>query len=662
MESAKLFRLPFDTLQEIAGYLHETHRPSLYTFGLASKTCYRATLQSVFQEVHLTVSCPKALQASIDTLAKVLSSTQSAKYVRHLSIKGFLHWNTDGSDKIEEAAMPNSDIEWFSGITEVLGDEEPNLDEDFFLDTIIEVSPEEEAKWEPVVQLVKTLPYLTKLVYNCSNQLPPRLLDALHKYQPQCKLHHLTFQLRSLQSTTIHPHEMAIITSPCLYSIRAQYAGFRDSNGCADFHKEAIQDLVAGLAPNLKEVWIAEVLAGPANVNAIYWNRTIRKPWRGLPGFIPGRVGLLTSLSLVGLAEFQPALQIWNQRTEFSSLNHLTLGGGITSNLHGITSEVMQWIVQNCSLPRLETLRIRLDYNGKNDLDNGKPNYTSSAVTFFEALEPLRELLVDGPLEPEILNVILSQHGHTLRKLGLCPTQSLGLDNQWQIPMVFEKAHILQIQDQCPKLQDLAISIKRTQSDAREVEIYESLGNMERLQFLFLILDCSNWQVARDGALTNDLLVDEEDLDFYFNTNTVIRKGHIREAFINCAVDETLARSIWGTICHNKTGKRLESLKIYTTGGSSFSAHIQPSDIWEVVDNLSRSWLIERSIRDDEDSINVKELGREAREARDRAEIENERSKGLADHSPVHIFHRIWASKEGNKDWRQDWTSFPLCK
>lgn len=32
----------------------------------------------------------------------------------------------------------------------------------------------------------------------------------------------------------------------------------------------------------------------------------------------------------------------------------------------------------------------------------------------------------------------------------------------------------------------------------------------------------------------------------------------------------------------------------------------------------------------------------------------------LLDNSPVHIFRRIWASKEGSKDWRQHWTSFSL--
>jgi hypothetical protein len=236
MDSAKLIdKLPFEMLQQIAGYLHDTHRPSLYTFGLASKSCHRATLRPVFREVHITVRGRKGLQCDVDALLKVLSGAKSAHYVCHLGIKGFLRLNIDESDEPgKEARMSNADpyMVFFqkSGIREVLGDEEPYLLGHFFPDDATEVSPEEDVAWAPVVHLVKTLLRLTKLVYDCPNQFPPSLLDALHKHHLQCKLYHLTFRLRSLRSVTLHPHEMALATSPCLYSVKASYA-WRDSNG-----------------------------------------------------------------------------------------------------------------------------------------------------------------------------------------------------------------------------------------------------------------------------------------------------------------------------------------------------------------------------------------------------------------------------------------------
>ena len=667
MESAKLDKLPFETLQQIGGYLHDTHRPSLYTFGLASKICHTATLRSVFREVHLTVRGRKALQYDVDALVKLLSDVESAQYVRHLGIKGFLPWNIDESDEAcKDARTSNvSYMDWFrrTGVAEVLGDEEPALGGYFFLDKAIEISAEEDIGWTPVVYLIKTLPHLAKLVYDCRNQFPPSLLNALHKHHPQCKLYHLSFRLRSLQTETHDPHEMAIATSPCLHSVKVRYA-WRDSNGEDDFHEEALPELVAGLAPNLKEVQMVRL--GPQVLQG--WSRRhhiARELWRGLPGFTPGRgIGLLTSLSLVGQVDFKLGLlKTWNQSTDFSSLNYLALGGGLFEpheKQNGVNGEVLEWIAQNCCLPQLKTLRIRLD---RDDSDDMKPNYANNAITFFKALEPLSELSVDGPLETKILDAILSRHGHALRKLSLCPFEA----DQQHIAMIFEKEHVLHIQAQCLALQDLTIQIKRTKSDLREAEIYRSFSKMECLQVLFLILDCSNLQATLGGAST-DPLFDEDDREFYSNKYTGLKKGYIRETFINCAVDEMLARSIWETIYRDKVGKQLESLKLYTTGGGDFGNDTAYNDIPTVVENLSRFWLIEKSVRDDEDIIDVKELGLGAREARDKQETDfcnrhcggDTTGSSFPDFSAVHIFRRIWPSKAGSEDWRQDWTSFPL--
>jgi hypothetical protein len=72
-------------------------------------------------------------------------------------------------------------------------------------------------------------------------------------YQPQCKLHHLTFRLRTLLWDTPHPNEIALATSPCLQEVKI-FCSWRDSDGDDDFNQEAIMELVAHLAPNLKQV------------------------------------------------------------------------------------------------------------------------------------------------------------------------------------------------------------------------------------------------------------------------------------------------------------------------------------------------------------------------------------------------------------------------
>lgn len=299
-DSTNLGRLPFETLQQITGHLDDTHRPSLYALGLASKACRRATLHSVFRKIHLSIQSREALQSNLNALVTILSNADSARHVRHLCIKGFLIWNAGDSEEPGEDEREQRLLR-AGGILEVLGDDdEPVVHGTFLQHEPVEVSQDEDMAWAPVVDLVKTLPHLAELVYDCRNQFPPSLLDALHKNHPQCKLFHHQFRLRSLRWEAPDPHEMAIATSPCLHSVKVNYVSW-DSEGEFDYHYEAVLELVAGLAPNLKEVRMLQLIASPTAQSMRRIALVERQPWRGLPQFVAGRgTGSLTSLSLAG--------------------------------------------------------------------------------------------------------------------------------------------------------------------------------------------------------------------------------------------------------------------------------------------------------------------------------------------------------------------------
>lgn len=135
-----------------------------------------------------------------------------------------------------------------------------------------------------------------------------------------------------------------------------------------------------------------------------------------------------------------------------------------------------------------------------------------------------------------------------------------------------------------------------------------------------------------------------------------LKGGHLKKTYIDCAVDESLARSIWDVIDKNKTGRRLERLKLWTNGVGVYGGSGRGTSSWvmDVLDNLSRSWLIERVPRIDHDEITVWELGRYERKARD-ARI---RHRHEAKHQE--IFDEVWPSKQGSESWQDDWSSFPL--
>ena len=116
---------------------------------------------------------------------------------------------------------------------------------------------EEDEAWRPLARFISKLPALRDLVYACSNQFSPCLLDALHGSLPSCRLHILTFDLRSLHCErappeTVDPYEYTLATSPCLYSIRVSYLDHDDEQ--ANYNKEAAFEIAAGLAARLKRI------------------------------------------------------------------------------------------------------------------------------------------------------------------------------------------------------------------------------------------------------------------------------------------------------------------------------------------------------------------------------------------------------------------------
>lgn len=643
--------LPLETLQQIAGHLHETHRPSLYAFSSASEQCHQAALPEVFREIRLRVRNCQALQRKVDALIEILTRTDSARHVRCLSIKGFLDLDDDGgsADDATPAMCWHRKIS-FDGN---LPDEEPILASGASHvrsnGPVIARSSEEDMAWAPVVGLVKMLPRLDTLVYSCRNQFPPSLLDALHGYQPQCRLHHLTFHMRTLLSDIPDPYEMALATSPCLHRVKVACGPWDDSGGI-DYNGEAAMELAAGLAPNVKEVAMAVLCR-----KRTWINHRPRAPWRGLPGSVPGAgIGSLTSLSLYSQVEWSPDLLLdWAKHIDFGSLRRLALGGGSRHESRvGMKDEMMGWIAQNCSFPRLKALTLHLR---RGSVRAERPGYTENATALLRSFEPLEELSVAGPLEPEMLNAILSRHGPTLRKLSLHSIErSYEASNSRHLPMVFGKEQALQIRAQCPALQELDMPVKRTKSDAAEAEIYKILGTMARLRSLFLILDCSEWRVTRDSTYSPPFEGEDDEptevLDW-------LKNGHLRDTFMNCAVDGALARSIWDTISQHKDGVQLQSLKLYTTSGGEFGKYTTHSVHDDVIDHLSRSWLIKRVVGD---VIEVREMGRRERKMDDEETTGCFRSDEAQDSYVMRILRRIWPRKEGSRDWRDDWSSLPL--
>lgn len=451
-------------------------------------------------------------------LLRLCPGHDSARHVRCLHLKGFSRLNIDAErpsvseDQLEtshddEDKDEDTDMQWLKsrGVDEILEGDEPVFSTSrrhvSHGESVIQRSSSEDLAWTPVPDLIRILPGLVILEYECRNQFPPLLLDAIQ--ERQCKLHHRTFRLRSLVSDITNPFKKKMLaTSPYLHKVQLRRA-WRDSNGYDNFNQEAIMELMAGLAPNLKEFVVINLSPPLSSLD----RRRPRGSWQGLRGSGIG-IGSLTSLALLGAVDWssEETIQKWAEHTDFRCLHHLSLGGGYSETEMrdgGVTERVMEWIVENLSFPRLESFRINLDRDG---MMEDRPNYADKAIALLRRFEPLEELSIAGALEPKILDAILARHGPALRRLSLRPSESMtNVANgriRRELPMIFDQQRVLQISAQCPALRQLAIPVKRTQCETAEAAIYKSFGKIACLQSLFLTLDCSDWRATRDTSNT----------------------------------------------------------------------------------------------------------------------------------------------------------------
>lgn len=632
MAGLHLYDLPVENLQHIANYLHASHIPSLVSFALASKACHDVAKVWLFHNIQLEVNTtdPTQLQQEAGKWTETLQRTRSQHHVRQVHIvlqssewklnnNGYSGW-----DEVYETGRYRSED------SVLLGDGE-----------FKPVDQETDRAWLPVADLIGLLSHVTDLVYTLAHTLPPCLLRVLHEQHPQCRLHLHRFRFKSLHEATIDPHEMAIATSPCLYSVTVRHA-YRMSDGRDDWNQEAHMRLVAGMAPNLKVVH--SLTCRPASSAALYRrSRTPRQPWPGFPQYknepSPSSLDFLSLFGFMGKTCL--SLTKWDGVTDFASLRSLEL-----KMYKEDSGPVLAWAAGNLQLPKLKELRLQV-YQPENSVD-----FASSHLEFFSMIPPLEALEYSGP-HNEILSFILDRHGPRLRKLWL--EQCLDL------PAVRE------VQQKCPRLEDFKLKIKRSLSDDTELSVYGALGKMHRLTKIFLTLDCFENVISRQPEEPIDghsqVLLRKEFDDPFDRTQWrgTIQNGHVREAFLRCAVDEALARSIWDTIEKSREGRPLQSLEIHTIGGENFGDGGVYRDLSGIISWVRRSYRLKRSVRDDEDGIIVvRELGREAREASEDKFGPKEPEDGPVPKSAFNIFRRIWPKKEESQDWHHDWSSLPL--
>ncbi|KAK0104902.1 hypothetical protein ONS95_005167 [Cadophora gregata] len=591
----------------------------------------------LFRTVYVKISSREQLRLDVDHWTNLLSQWSCIGSVHHLRVDGILPKEPDDHGKLRQGPIP----QWNERCRqEELGRWRNHVAYDFDGKRILD----EDHGWRPLARLIAMLPALRDVVFACTNQFSPCLLESLQEIpSSQCRLYLETFHLRSFHDRDVEGYEYQLVTSPHLEGVVTEH--YQDAQ------------VALALAPMLRSLCIISRPPPASTDNFVAAPQGLTTPTRST--FPHHQKDMKRRYPLVNLQFCRERFdEKWDELVDLSALRTLRLD-------YPIEERVINWLAAKALFSSLTELEVPI---GSWYEQNTPESYTQDFASFIQSICPLRLLRIyANPITTNIFTAILEQHGATLQHLSL---------RTWgHIESVrFDVSQVQKISRQCPLLKKLVLKIPRSKGDKAEQGIYTALGSMSQLQHLELELDCQNRTCLRtlpngEVEIFNNSSWDEFQQQFYPKEGSLIevnpRNGHVMDMLINCALDANLAEDIFYCISSEKApgARRLESLQLSINGGGFFGEPNLPfpADVCgvpEVVDRIAKTWMVESG---DMGGVKVTEL--DTGVDWDNG-LENGTSIGLHDRiqdvlavQVEPVFRRLWP---GNGNWLDEWHSFPL--
>ncbi|RKU46595.1 hypothetical protein DL546_006004 [Coniochaeta pulveracea] len=543
--------------------------------------------------------------------------------------------------------------------------------------------------WTPLAELLLLLPGLTNLVYGCPSQFPPCLLRALHdkarSHRPRLHLH--TFELRMLEDGSAasdgipDPHELALITSPCLDSvwlvdrkIRVTVDSQQITHTLPGRQAQALKEMIKteGLAPNLRKV---RVMQGPTSRFSSTDPRALPRTW--LPEELESRDRKKQTVALEHLeltcygsipSVTDADTQYWQGLTNMDTLRELHLTQSVDERgLHEL---------QSLRFPALTALTFRcVDFPDACYMDGVKQFIRNQL-----RLEWLRMLAWDWSVSsftdnPKDGSSTHQRPNRTLRTLHL--EYSICLPSSPPRGAILSRfylaspSEVTQLGAFHPCVEHLCLVVRRSKGDCNEVARYKALGaSFPRLKRLSLTLDASPPGVVwpRPVVWSSPVPRPENSTDSFENHYCRVRpytNGHIMDVMVNSALDGRLARQIFKAIA----SPSLETMIVRVKGGTDFIPFPRlPGErplmnqmpglaLTPWLNGLAREWRVERLLPDAD--VKVREISRNA----EGWVRQGDNPMGVHEMDPlVKHFRTLWPeTRSGSKGWFDDWESWPLA-
>ncbi|KAK0099483.1 hypothetical protein ONS96_008320 [Cadophora gregata f. sp. sojae] len=519
--------------------------------------------------------------------------------------------------------------------------------------------------WDALSHFIGELPGLQDLVWAAGSYVPPGVLSITA--ERGIRLHVYDFYLPSLVQAPEAPEPIStqdytFCTLSSLYSITVRGSSFT-RDGKVSYIQEAVVQMVAGGAPNLKHVCMVPV-GWSGEVDSHLEDTVWRPKWKG---FFPGQVdssqklkGVTARSSLSSRGKLQTlvfpmyvpgGIEHWAHHTDFSRLSSLFMswerGNGIT--LATMASQGNLKCLKKLSLSCI-------------DDDETESSQHEDINLLLSSLNPLERLDASGFIGPTTIDIITRQYGPGLRALKISLAIPYGLERRESLLATFSAPVLERLAANSPHLTHLDISINRTRGDKHEVAIYQALSRFPCLEHVALRLD---FRIGPDDEFWDEESSGPHPLQFAGETRDSgkIPSVYLQEAFSNSAIDEKLARSIFEVIAGGRNTLRylrLQPVRKMAPGYPGDDSIFTSVLIW-----FNRSFVCKRDSQGpsgvtvhEVDMAGWSTVAHGEEKWSNMASATTDEDFWYGEEAYVAAFKALWPPK--TKDWWRDWESLPL--
>ncbi|KIK69109.1 hypothetical protein GYMLUDRAFT_236962 [Collybiopsis luxurians FD-317 M1] len=333
-------------------------------------------------------------------------------------------------------------------------------------------------KWASLVQLLIRNPYLASFTFDCHEQIPIVILDALHSHHSTTYLHIRNWTRIAKDSVFGDPAEEALANSSCLRSLHGHFV--TDRGRKADYRLTAF-DRIVKLSPNLES--ISKTTAhNPRVLKCIGSGYSSEETEIQNAERLKFKVGEPRRKAIKSLEMKSSDAATLKKLSTYIDLSQLTTLKNIQ-----LASDFLFLAAEDPTfrLSSLTNLDVRLHAHWNRDRQN---ELTKAFEVFLASLSPLQSLTVKlATSRPwsSILSSILLHHSTSLKTLSLHQVESV--EKPMRDCLTVEELD--DICSSCKKLTSLGLDIDRRSNMEQERAYYAILRQSINLRALTIHTD-----------------------------------------------------------------------------------------------------------------------------------------------------------------------------